>query len=196
MLDKSVPFYNILMARPAGLQIPHYELPEGYSFKMYEEGDEVDWALIERSVDEYDSSAKALIKYQTYFMPLLREAKRRTVFIVNPDGEKVGTATIWWEYSGKRRDPWVHYVAIKPSEQGKGLAKPLFSKILEIAKEIEGDCVLRLHTQTWSHIAVRMYMKDFDFEITEEQGLFKYENNQFNEARALLEEIWSKYPKK
>ena len=46
MLDKSVPYYNILMCRPGNLDVPHYDLPEGFRFSLYEEGNEKDWAEI------------------------------------------------------------------------------------------------------------------------------------------------------
>ena len=118
---------------------------------------------------------------------------RRRLFIQNPAGEKIATATIWWEYSGKRRDPWVSYVAVKPDYQGLGLSKALLSRLLELSAEIEGDRKVYLHTQTWSHRAVKLYEK-FGFYITKEPNLFKYANNQYEEATALLAEIYSRYP--
>ena len=189
MLDKSVPFLNILMCRPAGTPIPQYALPEGYSFSMFAPGDEKEWAEIEASVLEFPRGVDALVR----FLYAPQEVARRCLFIQNPAGEKIATATIWWEYSGKRRDPWVSYVAVKPDYQGLGLSKALLSRLLELSAEIEGDRKVYLHTQTWSHRAVKLYEK-FGFYITKEPNLFKYANNQYEEATALLAEIYSRYP--
>ncbi len=194
MLDRSVPYYNILMKRNAGIPVQHYDLPEGYSFKMYEEGNEKDWAAIEVSVLEYIDEQAALNKFKK-FMAITDETKRRVCFIVAPNNEIVGTASIWWEYSGQRRDPWVNYVAIKPQYQGKGLSKALISHILELSLIIEGDRNVYLHTQTWSHIAVRLY-QSFNFEITEEPNLYKYKNDEYTQAREILKQCWAKYPKR
>ena len=46
MLDKSVPFLNILMCRPPEAELPLFELPEGYAFSMFQPGDEKEWAEI------------------------------------------------------------------------------------------------------------------------------------------------------
>lgn len=193
MLDKSVPFLNILMCRPAGTPIPQYALPEGYSFSMFAPGDEKEWAEIEASVLEFPRGVDALVHFQNRFLYAPQEVARRCLFIQNPAGEKIATATIWWEYSGKRRDPWVSYVAVKPDYQGLGLSKALLSHLLELSAEIEGDRKVYLHTQTWSHRAVKLYEK-FGFYITKEPNLFKYANNQYEEATALLAEIYSRYP--
>lgn len=193
MLDKSVPFLNILMCRPAGTPIPQYALPEGYSFSMFAPGDEKEWAEIEASVLEFPRGVDALVHFQRRFLYAPQEVARRCLFIQNPAGEKIATATIWWEYSGKRRDPWVSYVAVKPDYQGLGLSKALLSRLLELSAEIEGDRKVYLHTQTWSHRAVKLYEK-FGFYITKEPNLFKYANNQYEEATALLAEIYSRYP--
>ena len=193
MLDKSVPFLNILMCRPAGAPIPQYALPEGYSFSMFAPGDEKEWAEIEASVLEFPRGVDALVHFQHRFLYAPQEIARRCLFIQNPAGEKIATATIWWEYSGKRRDPWVSYVAVKPDYQGLGLSKALLSRLLELSAEIEGDRKVYLHTQTWSHRAVKLYEK-FGFYITKEPNLFKYANNQYEEATALLAEIYSRYP--
>ena len=195
MLDKSVPYLNILMCSPAGTKNLHYELPEGFSFAMYQPGDEREWAKIETSVLEFPTSADALLKFQDHFMGLSDELPRRCLFIQNADGEKIATATIWWEYSGKRRDPWVTYVAVRPEYQGKGLSNALLSRLLELGLEIEGDRNFYLHTQTWSHRAVKLYQK-FGFAITKEPNLYKYKNDQYEEAAALLEEIYKTYPKR
>lgn len=191
MLDKSVPFLNVLMKRPAGAPIPDAPLQEGFSFHFYTEGDEKDWAEIEASVLEFSRAVDALVRFQAFFGDSVPELKRRCLFVADDKGYNVGTATIWWEYSGKRRDPWVSWVGVRPEYQGLGLGKALVSRLLQEAVEIEGDRAFYLHTQTWSHPAIRLYEK-FGFCITDEPNLFKYKNDEHKEAKALLKEIYQK----
>jgi ribosomal protein S18 acetylase RimI-like enzyme len=54
----------------------------------------------------------------------------------------------------------VHWVGIDPDYQGKGLAKPLVSKTMEIIKERHDKCYLT--TQTESFKAIKIYL-DFGF---------------------------------
>lgn len=195
MLDKSVPFLNILMCRPPEAELPLFELPEGYAFSMFQPGDEKEWAEIEASVLEFPRGVDALVHFEKRFLYAPHELERRCLFIEDPQGKKIATATIWWEYSGKRRDPWVSYVAVMPQYQGLGLSKALLSRLLQLSEEIEGKRKIYLHTQTWSHRAVKLYEK-FGFYITKEPNLFKYANDQYEQATALLEEIYSKYPRR
>lgn len=190
MLDKSVPYFNILMCREPGTPIPDVSLPEGYSFHLFREGNEKDWVEIETSVLEFDGDrARALDKFNSHFGWAPEELKRRCVFLADPDGRYIGTATIWWEYSGQRRDPWLSYVAIRPEYQGKGLSKPLIAELLKLCLTIEGDCRIYLHTQTWSHIAVQLYRK-FGFYITREPDLYKYRNDEYVQAEEILSQLY------
>ena len=195
MLDKSVPYYNILMKRPGDIKVLDYSLPEGFKFVMYKPGDEKEWAEIEKSVLEFDRGVDAMAKFQTKFMGYGDELERRCVFIEDPKGEKIGTCTIWWEYSGKRRDPWISYVAVKPGYQGMGLSNALLSHMLKLSEEIEGKRDVYLHTQTPSHRAVKVYKK-FGFYITREPNLYKYPNDEYEQAEKTLEEIYKTYPKR
>ena len=193
MLDKSVPYVNILMCRPPEAKKVNFTLPESFSYAMYQPGDEKDWAEIETSVLEFDRSVDALCFFQDYFMGSVRELERRCLFIQNAEKKKIATATIWWEYSGMRRDPWVSWVAVRPEYQGLGLSKALMSRLLDITDKIEGKRNIYLHTQSWSHRAVKVYEK-FGFQITREPNLFKYANDQYEEAIKLLSKIYSNYP--
>ncbi|MBP2643504.1 MAG: Acetyltransferase family [Firmicutes bacterium] len=57
MLDKSIPYQNIIMKIPAkdifSICVP--ELPDGFPFRLFEDSDEVHWARIETSVLEFES---------------------------------------------------------------------------------------------------------------------------------------------
>jgi len=95
----------------------------------------------------------------------MSELNKRCVFIVdNSTNEKIGTATISLlkekEFGCEAAVDWV---AIKKSYQGKKLARPLISKLIEIARDL-GHKQIILHTQTTTWLAAKLYL-DFGFEI-------------------------------
>ena len=185
MLDKSIPFLDIIMHRKAGTPFVDCPLPEGYSFALFQAGDEVDWAKIEASTLEFDEETEALVYFQKDRLPYLKELERRCLFAVAPDGEKVATATAWWNYTGTRRDNWLHWVSAKPQHQNKGIGKAIVSRALRLIEEIEGEGDVYLHTQTWSHKAVGIYEKA-GFFITPEKGLAGYPNRDYLEALTMI----------
>lgn len=166
MLDKSIPYAEIWMFRSIELPIPKYSLPESYSLSFYQEGDQFAWAEIETAVGEFDETEDALEYFNRTFTPYPEELKKRMLFISTDSGQKIGTATAWWkETTNGTRYPLVHWVAIKPEYQGKGLSKPLTSRVLKLLQSLENNSPIILHTQTWSHVAIRLYKK-LGFEIS------------------------------
>jgi RimJ/RimL family protein N-acetyltransferase len=187
MLDKSVEYMGIIMRRDAGTPIPEFDLPEGFKFVLYKGGDEKSWAKIETSVLEFGDELDALLYFQREFVPI-SETERRCVFIENDRGEKVATASAWHAYSGIRRDPILHWVAVNPNYQGLGLGKAVVSKVMRLMKDIEGDRDFYLHTQTWSHVAIRVYMKS-GFYITGEKDLIGSKNDEYPRNIEILKSI-------
>ena len=188
MLDKTIPHIIFPMKREAGTPIPQRPLPPGYSFRMFQQGYEKEWARIEASVGEFDCELDALLYFQREFMAYPDEITRRCIFVEAPDGEIIGTASAWWCYIGKRRRPRVHWVAIKPEHQGMGLGKPLVTEVLRLMLETDGDDVFYLSTQTWSYKAVGLY-KWAGFYITDEKDMMGCTNDRYDEAVALIDAI-------
>lgn len=186
MLDKTIPYFNIIMKRKAGQSIPSFELPEGYSFVPYTDGAEKDWAEIEASVGEFDSAAEALEYFSTGYLSYPNEVKRRTIFIQNSALKKVGTATGWWNYTGERRDPSLEWVAVLPEYQGLGLGKAVVFECVNRMLTMEGDRDIYLHTQTWSCKAIEIYLQaGFEFM---KSGTFSEYDNDYDRAMPLLVE--------
>ena len=189
MLDKSVQYIDICMRREIGTPVPEFALPDGYRYAFYKPGDEKEWARIETSVLEFDCEMDALLYFQRDFLPYGPELPLRMMFVeLEETGEKVATATAWWGYTEARRDPVVHWVAAKPAFQGLGIGKALIFRIVKRIVEIEGDRVFYLHTQTWSHKAVRLYEKA-GFRITDERGIQGHANDRCQEAITILESV-------
>lgn len=158
MLDKSVPYVDITMKREAGVQIPRVELPRGYSFATFRGGDEREWARVEVSVGEFAGEADALGLFDRDFRPHLAEVGRRMVFVEAAGSEKVGTVTSWWGMSGGRRYPLLSWLGVSPAHQGKGVGKALVAECIRRLVDLDGNCDIYLHTQTWSYVAVGIYL--------------------------------------
>lgn len=188
MLDKSIPYVYVLMRREQGCPVPEFALPPGYRFAFYTPGCEKDWARIETSVLEFDCEMDALLYFQQDFAPYGRELPLRCLFVETEAGEKIATATAWWGYTGVRRDPVVHWVAVKPAYQGLGIGKAIIAQVVRRIVEIEGDRVIYLHTQTWSHKAVSLYER-VGFLLSDEQDFQGHANDRYAEAAAMLKQL-------
>jgi GNAT superfamily N-acetyltransferase len=191
MLDKSIAYFDILMHRKKGAPAPSFALPDGFSFSFFKPGDEKSWAKIETSVLEFSDELDALMYFQKEYMPLTSELEKRCLFVEDKKGAKAATSTAWWGYTGVKRDPWLHWVAVDPKYQGLGLGKAIISKVTQLMIDIEGDRDFYLHTQTWSHKAIKIYEK-MGYEITDEKNLHKYENGDYEKAMAVLNQVYAK----
>lgn len=165
MLDKSVPYHEFWMIRPHTIPLLSVPLSDGFHFSSYQAGDEADWAAIETAVLEFDHEEDALRYFAKAFAPYPKELSQRMLFVENEVGEKVATCTAWWKLVNGERLPILHWLAVKPPFQGKGLAKALVAKTIELFTEMEPAQDSYLHTQTWSHDAVHLYEK-FGFVIS------------------------------
>ena len=175
MLDKTIPYHHIIMRRGAetGAVKPPV-LPEGYSVRTYQDGDEVHWARIETSVLEFEDEAQALERYAQKYLLEKEALRERCFFVVDAEGVPVATATAWFERvpgEGEEIDLSVahpsdekleraavmHWVAVCPSHQKLGLGRAVVSAALAAFERLEPGKDVWLHTQTWSHTAVRLY---------------------------------------
>ena len=191
MLDKSVPYADVSMRRPKGRAIPPFELPDGFSFVLYSPGDEQAWAKIETSVLEFSEEQSAVAYFQKEYLADPKEVRRRCLFIENEKGEKVATSSAWWEKKGGKRYPLVHWVAVMPNYQDMGLGKAIVGKTMQMLLEIEGDQDFYLHTQTWSHKAIRIYEKA-GFDIAKESPIKSYTTEEYDKAMTILSSIATK----
>lgn len=188
MLDKSVPYFRVILRRAAGTPLPEAPLPEGYSFQLYQPGDAQSWGEIEASVLEFDTAAQASAYYMEHFGCYEEEAKRRTLFLCAPNGTKIGNYTAWWCYTGQRRYPLMSWVALRPEYQGKGLGKVLIAGGLRLMIDIEGDVQMYVPTQTWSHRAIGLYQWAGFHLVTDEAWPGGFEN-QIQQALPILRQF-------
>ncbi len=168
-MEKTLEYHELLMTYDDTSVYDRYELPDGFHYEFYKPGDEEEWALIHVKSGEFMSIEEGLKIFHDFYDYFIDELPKRLFFVVNDEGEKVGTATVSLlseeEYG---YDAVVDWVAIKRSYQGCKLSKPMISKTLELARSF-GHKKLLLHTQTHTWLAAKLYL-DFGFEVFRVDG--------------------------
>lgn len=187
--DRRLKYYEILLERKNVENIPHFPLPEGYRFVFYQDGDKRDWIEIEKSAKEFHTFEEGEQAWERYYGGHESELYDRMYFIETLQGEKVATATAYYDLPGEVHSPeeicnktcntentecpdgddsgdtskegWLHWVAVKRTYQGRGLARPLISRTLYRLAEL-GYSSIKIPTQTTTWVAAKIYL-DFGF---------------------------------
>lgn len=157
MPEAEPPDVNIDMVREDLEGLPHFELPEPYSIRAYRPGDEKVWTRIQRAAEKIIEIAPDLHARQ--FGPDHEQLARRQLFLCDGAGWEVGTGTAWFDDEKTGR---VHWVAIVPGHQGKGLSRPLLAAVCGRLKEL-GHRRAVLTTSSTRGAALRLYSR-FGFE--------------------------------
>lgn len=141
--------------------LPTFSLPTGYAVRGFQVGDAATWTRLVQAADLHQ--AVTADRHREVFGEDLETLRQRQLFLTAPGGEAVGTATAWYGSDGWERD-WgrVHWVAIRPDHQGRGLSKPLLQAVLEQLRQL-GHRRAYLITETVRWAALRLYLR-FGFE--------------------------------
>ena len=101
----------------------------------------------------------------------------------------VGVATLWMGDTFGSLWERVHWVAVHPDHQGKGLAKCMVARMLQLYRELGCETPVYLTSQTKSYRAVRIYKQmgfvpymgekpvNWPFQSDLPQNSFEAENN-------------------
>ena len=169
-LDRRIRYYHLLFERDLS-DIPQFSLPDGYRFVFYQPGDREHWIDIEKSAKEFDTYEQGIAAWNKYYAAHEGELYNRMVFIENAAGEKVATATAFYDVIG--HDPsgsgWLHWVSVRREYQGRGLSKPLVSYTLQVLRGL-GYTHGKIPTQTTTWLACKVYM-DFGFRPVPESAV-------------------------
>jgi len=158
VIEKNLP---ITMSRANLDDVPEFALPGGFSLRWYQPGDEAHWLRIHLTADRHNEITQELFERQ-----FGRDKKRlgvRQCYLLSSTDHVIGTGTAWFDhhFQGCR---WgrVHWVAIVPEFQGRGLAKPLMMTICRRLREL-GHKRAYLSTSTARSAAIGLYLR-FGFE--------------------------------
>ena len=78
---------KLAMVRKDMVDIPQYSLPAGFRIRLFEKGDEQNWARVETSVDEFKDEEAALDALKTNLVHILMKW-RNVVFSLKMSTEK------------------------------------------------------------------------------------------------------------
>ena len=123
MIDRSIPYYNLILKCNKICTTP-VSLPKGYSFKMYDVGDEKYWAKLEYEIGDFSSVEEAETYFKTNYCNQIDKLKKRCVFVVDNTDNIVGSCIAWKDPEGNSTVASLHWLVVSPEHQGKhiGLA--------------------------------------------------------------------------
>ena len=185
MLDRTIPFYNIIMRCDRILPM-EVKLPEGYAIRTYQPGDENAWAALMYAVGEQTSLVDAKAEFiQRYLAD--ETLTDRTFFAVDAEGAVAGTAIAWEQDPRGIGTRALHWVAVHPAHQRKGLGKALCQTALRLFRREDNALPVYLHTQPWSWKAILLYIS-LGFQLQPQDTFYGYEN-QYVQAMKTLKAI-------
>lgn len=149
---------HIDMLRENLENIPQYSLPEGFSIRTFKKGEGLIWAGISAAAGNFGSPEEGLDRFNKEFSEPVADMESRCFFVVhNESNREIGTAMAWYEPAVDGESIGrVHWVSIHPDFQGKGLAKPMMTAVLNRLAQSHEKAILG--TQTFRKTAVRLYL--------------------------------------
>ena len=150
----------LAMVRPHLRDLPDIPFPEGFSIRAMRPGEAALWTDIERDADPVLTIRDEL--FEAEFGSDLPATLRRCFFIVAERDVAVGTISAWYTRDYKGQDHGrLHWFAIRPSHQGRGLARPALSCTLRRMAQWHDRAWL--DTSTSRLRAIKLYL-DFGFQ--------------------------------
>jgi len=134
--------------------VPDHPFPEGFGYRLMTEDDIPLWIDIQRDAEPYLDTEDDL--FMKEFGNHLSEAWKRCYMIINSTGTGVGIISAWWDddFEGSPSGR-LHWLAIRPAHQGKGLAKAATALVTRRFKN--EFCRAYLSTQSKRAAAIRIY---------------------------------------
>jgi GNAT superfamily N-acetyltransferase len=153
-----MPTHNLIeiaMARQDLDNLPCDALPAPFSVRNWKRGDLAAWLRIQQEADKLQQVSEETFRF--FYGHDEDEFGRRILFLLDGDGREIGTASAWLAEPlygpGWAR---VHWVAIVPDMQGKGLARPFMAAVLRRMNEL-GHAKAYLTTESARDVAIKLY---------------------------------------
>ncbi len=149
--------FSIAMTLTHLNDLPAPSLPNGFRVRAFAPGDEVHWLALQQASDTL--SVFTPDTFRLKFGTGAEAHAARIRFLETEAGKPVATAAAWFDDLYRRTEYGrVHWVAVHPDYQGRGLSTPLMLAILDLTREL-GHSAAYLTTGTARLAAINLYLK-------------------------------------
>lgn len=148
---------SIRMRRDTLDNLQQPDLPEGFRFRFYQDGDREKWPEFYTLSDQFSDLTPESFDQQ--FHQNYAALRERMIFVEDEDGGMVGTSAAW--YDDADNDPAmgrVHWVAVHPEFRDRGLGKQLLRETLLQLTRL-GHTKAHLITANMRLPAIDMYLR-------------------------------------
>ncbi len=154
---------------PAGLPVrmirshlddlPQWPFPPGYAVRSMGRDEGPLWERVWRETEPFDAIKPGLFAHEFGTDPAAIES--RCFFLTAPGGAIAGTISAWQSVlEDGRLYGQIHWVAVHPKHQGRGLCKPLMTHAMNCLSTRHDRCFLGTATRRLP--AIKVYL-DFGF---------------------------------
>ena len=171
MINRNIPYKNIIMEHNRKNQNVRVNLPKEFKLKKYQIGDE------------------ALKYFKNNYMIELEKIKNNCFFIINEEETPIASCILWYNMSKNKPIFTIDWLVVDEKYQGNGLGKVILSETLKLANTLNKNTPIFLHTQPWSYKAINLYNK-FGFSILKSKTFSNYVN-EYNDAVKILKDLYS-----
>ena len=136
--------------------IPEFTLKAGFDIRKYRSNECHVWTRIQQKSETFFAIDDQL--FHREFGNDYTAMEDRCFFLTSSKGDEIGTITAWWNESWRDQN-WgrIHWVAIVPDYQGKGLSKPMMSVAMKQLKKSHDRCFLT--TSSRRLVAIKIYLE-------------------------------------
>jgi ribosomal protein S18 acetylase RimI-like enzyme len=149
--------FEVMMVRENLTGFPISHLPELFTFRLFRPGDAETWVRIHLEAEPYHHVDKAL--HEREFDTDEIVLSLRQYFVCTPEGREIATASAWFndDLIGRNYGR-IHWVAVSPDYQGKGIAQALTRRLCERFVEL-GHSKALVTTENFRTNAIHIYRK-------------------------------------
>lgn len=185
MLDRSIPFYNLIL-RCDRYPFRPVALPPGCAIVPYEKGLERDWARMECAIGDFETPKEA----EGYFLEKYAagSAPEKLLFLKSERGQTVGACICWEDLRQGKAVHSLHWLVVDEAYQGRGLGRALCTEAMD-RFYLSGGGPVYIHTQPWSWKAILLYTS-LGFQLQKTDAFAAYAN-QYDEAMEALRAVLS-----
>ncbi len=185
MLDRSIPFYNVIL-KCENYNNTEVTLPAGYRIRHYQAGDEKAWAKLEYEIGDFSSENEAEEYFISSYCKNPDELRERCFFAADEQNNIVGSCIAWHDKRGAGQAASLHWLVVSPAHEGKKLGKALVQTVMRVFQE-KNELPVYIHTQPWSYVAILLYVRQgFKLQMTD---TFSQYENQYAQAIDVLKKV-------